>query len=145
MKQTDAKPKTASREAVAKSMRRIVCQFPNNPDPKGYFEAVYEQVKLREIPADLFEAACVRLVGTMQPYKPPIANEYVDAAKSAKFERNRRRENCSECQGRGWIYVRDLRDQSAPLLQSPVNQSEIKPGDKVAVATCQACKPMVTA
>jgi hypothetical protein len=131
-----------TREAAARSMRRILCQFPVGTDTKTYFESIFEQAKLEGLTSDLFDAACIRLAGMMQPYKPPVAAEYKDAARQIKATRIQTRTNCPDCQGRGWIYVRDLRDAAAPLLAQPINQSEIKPGDKVAVATCQACKPV---
>lgn len=109
-------------------MRRIVCQFPTNPDPKGYFEAIYEQVKLHEIPEDVFDGACIRLAGTMQPYKPPIGPEYVQASVSVRAERLRLKDNCEKCKGLGLVETE---------VYSRLYDTMVK-----AYAKCQACKPV---
>lgn len=109
-------------------MRRIVSQFPTNPDPKGYFEAVYEQVKLNEIPEDVFDAACTRLAGSMLPYKPPIGPEYVQAAAAIKAERSRLKASCEKCGGLGLVPTE---------IYSQLYGTMVK-----AYAKCQACRPV---
>ena len=101
-------PQPVTRDQAAKSMRRIICQFPTGPaaiNTKDNFDAIYEQVKLARVPADLFEAACIRLAGTMQPYKPPMAAEYLEAVRKIEAETKRRVENCPKCGGRGLYLI----------------------------------------
>jgi hypothetical protein len=105
-----SQPKQITRESVAKSMRRILFQFPPGAETKGYFEAIYEAIKTQDIPDDLFDAACLRLASTMLPYKPPVASEYLAAVRAISYEQKRRKDNCQKCLGRGGFYVRDPRD-----------------------------------
>lgn len=133
--------RTLTRELAARSMKRILCQFPVGHNTGDYFEAIFEAVREAELSPDLFDSACLRLASTMLPYKPPVAAEYIEAAKSIKGRRSMRLANCTDCKGRGWIYVRDLRD-TGDKTQVAVNPSDAQVGEKLAVATCQACKPV---
>jgi len=129
-----------TRPKAFSSMRRILCQFPVNVNTKEYFDAIFEQVKLAQLTVSDFEAACLRLAGTMQPYKPPMAAEYLEAARSIRAGRSARKANCPECAGRGWIYVRDNRDGKPPVR---VKNEDIKPGETLSLAHCQACMAVI--
>lgn len=136
-KKPEAEARPVTRELAAKSMRRIVSQFPIGENTKDYFETIYEQVRLAGLTEDLFEGACIRLAGTMLPYKPPMASEYLAAAARIKATGARRRDDCPKCNGRGWIYVADLR---AGLEQRVVDPKDARAGEKLAVADCQECR-----
>jgi len=129
-----------TKDLAFRSMKRILCQFPPTTETKPYFESIFEQAVLHELDPQDFEAACLRLAGTMQPYKPPMAAEYLEAARSIRAGRSARKANCPECSGRGWIYVRDNRDGKPPVR---VKNEDIKPGETLSLAHCQACMAVI--
>lgn len=116
-----------TRESAFKSMRRILSQFPVNLDMADYFDAIFEQVELAGIESGVFETACIQLAATMEPYKPPMASEYLTAARRIKAVQGQRRSDCETCHGLGLYLVKVFNKHSETMVD--------------ACASCTSCLP----
>lgn len=120
-----------TRELAAGSLKRILCQFPVGSNTKDYFEAIFEAARLAEIPDDVFEGACLCLASTMLPYKPPVASEYLEAARRIRAASSRRREDCKLCLGRGLHLIQIFDRHSEKMVD--------------AYTPCRECAPIASA
>jgi len=123
----EGKQAIVTQDEAFRSMRRILCQFPVNDDTTAYSKAIIEQAQRAGVDAKTFEAACLRVAGTMLPYKPPMAAEYLEFVRKLKFEAQAARDNCEKCKGMGLVPTKTFSQLYGTMVD--------------AYAQCQACRP----